>query len=68
MYRPRRSARTHVLGQPRPVGLRSFFLKVMEFSPTEHVAANREIGDTGRSGVIEEMLATTAPRWSIGER
>ena len=40
-------------------GLRPFFLKVMEFSPSDHIDANREIGDTGRAGVIEDMLAST---------
>jgi hypothetical protein len=34
-----------------------FFLKVIELSPPSHGAASMEQGDTGRPGVVEEMLA-----------
>jgi hypothetical protein len=33
-----------------------YFLKVIELSPPSHGAASMEQGDTGRQGVIEEML------------
>jgi hypothetical protein len=36
-----------------------YFLKVIELSPPEHGEANMEHGDTGRNGVVEDMLAAT---------
>jgi SAM-dependent methyltransferase len=41
------------------MGLMPYFLKVIELSPPEHGVANVEHGDTGREGVVEEMLAGT---------
>jgi SAM-dependent methyltransferase len=41
------------------LGLMPYFLKVIELSPPEHGEANMEHGDTGRDGVVEEMLAAT---------
>ncbi len=46
-------------GSPRRLGLLPFFLKVGEFSPSEHVEATVRQGDTGRPGVVEEMLASS---------
>jgi hypothetical protein len=36
-----------------------YFMKVMELSPPSHQAASMEQGDTGRAGVVEEMLTAT---------
>lgn len=41
------------------MGLLPFFMKIGEFSPSDHVAATLEQGDTGRPGVVEEMLASS---------
>jgi len=41
------------------LGLMPYFLKVIELSPHSHGAASMEQGDTGRPGVLEDMLATT---------
>jgi SAM-dependent methyltransferase len=41
------------------LGLMPYFLKVIELSSPEHGAANVEHGDTGRNGVVEDMLAAT---------
>jgi ubiquinone/menaquinone biosynthesis C-methylase UbiE len=41
------------------LGLMPYFLKVIELSPPEHGVANMEHGDTGREGVVEDMLAAT---------
>jgi hypothetical protein len=41
------------------LGLMPYFLKVIELSPPEHGEANMEHGDTGRNGVVEDMLAAT---------
>jgi SAM-dependent methyltransferase len=41
------------------LGLMPYFSKVIELSPPTHGAASMEQGDTGRPGVIEDMLATT---------
>lgn len=41
------------------MGLMPYFLKVIELSPPDHGAANMEHGDTGREGVVEDMLAAT---------
>jgi SAM-dependent methyltransferase len=46
-------------GEPKRLGLMPYFLKVIELSPPAHGAASMEQGDTGRPGVIEDMLATT---------
>ncbi len=48
------------------LGLMPYFLKVIELSPPEHGAANMEHGDTGREGVVEEMLGATG--FSLVER
>ena len=39
------------------LGLMPYFLKAIELSPTSHGEATLRQGDTGRPGVIEEMLA-----------
>ena len=36
-----------------------YFLKVIELSPPSHSEKTREQGDTGRLGVIEDMLLST---------
>ena len=41
------------------LGLMPYFLTVIGLSPPAHGAANLEHGDTGRHGVIEDMLAAT---------
>jgi ubiquinone/menaquinone biosynthesis C-methylase UbiE len=41
------------------LGLMPYFLKVIELSPPDHGAASMEQGDTGRNGVVEDMLAAT---------
>jgi hypothetical protein len=41
------------------LGLMPYFLKVIELSPPSHGQASLEQGDTGRPGVVEDMLATT---------
>jgi len=41
------------------VGLMPYFLKVIEHSPQSHGLASMEQGDTGRAGVVEEMLEST---------
>ena len=46
-------------GRYEHLGLMPYFLKVIELSPPEHGAANMEHGDTGREGVMEDMLAAT---------
>jgi SAM-dependent methyltransferase len=46
-------------GAPKHLGLLPYFVKVVELSPSDHAAASLEQGDTGRPGVIEEMLAAT---------
>jgi SAM-dependent methyltransferase len=46
-------------GRFEQIGLMPYFLKVMELSPPSHGAATMEQGDTGRPGVVEEMLAST---------
>jgi SAM-dependent methyltransferase len=45
-------------GRPRHVGLMPYFVKAMELSPPGHDAATIRQGDTGRPGVIEEMLVS----------
>ena len=46
-------------GSPKRLGLLPFFMKIGEFSPSEHVAATLEQGDTGRLGVVEDMLVSS---------
>jgi SAM-dependent methyltransferase len=46
-------------GRYEHLGLMPYFLKVIELSPPTHAAASMEQGDTGRRGVIEDMLAAT---------
>lgn len=41
------------------LGLMPYFLTVLQLSPASHAEATYEQGDTGRAGVIEEMLAST---------
>jgi ubiquinone/menaquinone biosynthesis C-methylase UbiE len=40
------------------LGLMPYFLKVIELSPPSHGEATMEQGDTGRAGVIDDMLAS----------
>ncbi len=46
-------------GRYERLGLMPYFLKVIELSPPGHGAASMEQGDTGRPGVVEDMLART---------
>jgi SAM-dependent methyltransferase len=46
-------------GSPSRLGLLPFFMKIGQFSPSEHVAATVRQSETGRPGVVEEMLATS---------
>ncbi len=46
-------------GRYEHLGLMPYFLKVIELSPPTHGAASMEQGDTGRPGVVEDMLART---------
>ena len=46
-------------GRLEHLGLLGYFQKMMELSPESHVAATLNQGDTGRAGVIEDMLAAT---------
>jgi SAM-dependent methyltransferase len=46
-------------GRPEHLGLMPYFLKTIELSPPSHGEATIRQGDTGRPGVIEEMLAAT---------
>lgn len=41
------------------LGLMPYFLKLIELSPPSHGAATAEQGDTGRPGVLEDMLLST---------
>jgi SAM-dependent methyltransferase len=45
-------------GRPEHLGLMPYFLKAIELSPPGHGEATIGQGDTGRPGVIEEMLAS----------
>ena len=49
-------------GSYENLGLMPYFLKVIELSPPSHGTATMEQGDTGRPGVIEDMLAATGFR------
>ena len=44
------------------LGLMPYFVTVIELSPPDHGAANMEHGDTGRQGVVEDMLEATGFR------
>ena len=46
-------------GRPNRIGLMPYFMKIIELSPPSHQSASMEQGDTGRAGVLEEMLAAT---------
>jgi SAM-dependent methyltransferase len=41
------------------LGLMTYFLRMIELSPSGHGTASMEQGDTGRRGVVEDMLAAT---------
>ena len=41
------------------MGLVPYFAKMIELSPPDHGTASMEQGDTGRRGVMEDMLAAT---------
>jgi ubiquinone/menaquinone biosynthesis C-methylase UbiE len=49
-------------GSPKRIGLLPYFAKVVELSPPSHGAASLEQGETGRPGVVENMLAETGFR------
>ena len=49
-------------GRYERLGLMPYFLKVIELSPPAHGTASMEQGDTGRPGVVEDMLAATGFR------
>jgi SAM-dependent methyltransferase len=38
------------------IGLMPYFMKIIELSPSSHQSASMEQGDTGRVGVVEDML------------
>jgi SAM-dependent methyltransferase len=59
VLRPSRLFGMTFWGSPKRLGLLPFFMKIGEFSPSEHVAATLQQGDTGRPGVVEEMLASS---------
>jgi hypothetical protein len=44
-------------GSPKRLGLLPFFAALVELSPSSHVDATLNQGDTGRPGVAEQMLA-----------
>ena len=46
-------------GRANRMGLMPYFAKMIELSPPDHGTASMEQGDTGRRGVMEDMLATT---------
>ena len=45
-------------GRPGHVALMPYFIKAIELSPPSHGEATTRQGDTGRPGVIEEMLVS----------
>jgi SAM-dependent methyltransferase len=49
-------------GRIERLGLMPYFLKVIEHSPPSHGSASIEQGDTGRPGVVEEMLESAGFR------
>ena len=50
------------------MGLMPYFAKMIELSPPDHGTASMEQGDTGRRGVMEDMLAQRDSNWSSVER
>lgn len=46
-------------GRANHMGLMPYFAKMIELSPPDHGTASMEQGDTGRRGVMEDMLAAT---------
>lgn len=46
-------------GSYERLGLMPYFAKMIELSPPSHGAATMDQGDTGRPGVVEQMLETT---------
>ena len=46
-------------GRLEHLGLLPYFMKVIELSPPSHGEASVQQGDTGRAGVVEEMLTST---------
>ena len=46
-------------GRANRMGLMPYFAKMIELSPPGHGSASMEQGDTGRRGVMEDMLAAT---------
>jgi SAM-dependent methyltransferase len=46
-------------GRASRMGLMPYFAKMIELSPPDHSTASMEQGDTGRRGVMEDMLAAT---------
>ena len=46
-------------GRYDQLGLMPYFLKIIELSPPSHGEATMEQGDTGRAGVIEDMLTAS---------
>lgn len=46
-------------GRLERIGLMPYFAKIIELSPRSHGEATLHQGDTGRSGVVEEMLTST---------
>ncbi|MFN2594794.1 MAG: class I SAM-dependent methyltransferase [Actinomycetota bacterium] len=46
-------------GSYEKMGLLPYFAKLLELSPSDHATATIEEGDTGRVGVVEEMLGAT---------
>ena len=46
------------------LGLMTYFLRMIELSPSGHGTASMEQGDTGRRGVVEDMLARRDSNWS----
>jgi SAM-dependent methyltransferase len=53
-------------GRANRMGLMPYFAKMIELSPPDHGTASLEQGDTGRRGVMEDMLAATG--FELGER
>jgi SAM-dependent methyltransferase len=45
-------------GRPEHVGLLPYFLKIIELAPPSHGQATLRQGETGRPGLIEEMLVS----------
>jgi ubiquinone/menaquinone biosynthesis C-methylase UbiE len=49
-------------GPPKHLGLLPYFLTVIELSPPSHGEASLEQGDTGRDGIVQEMLGAAGFR------